>query len=133
MEKVWLMASVLGLLVSGCSTVATQESATQVRDSKCKVNPNIARNAIPKTPNNMSLPSFGRGIIGWGTGMDGAKTRLENVTQADVQGFKEKGVTLAMVQEWQTFYENETRRNDCNPTAPYRAQLMKKIAEFWVD
>jgi len=36
-----------------------------------------------------------------------------------------------MIQTWQKFYENETQRNAGNPTASFRAQLMKKIAGFW--
>ena len=133
MKKMWLVASVLGLFISGCSTVETQKTGQVVRDKNCKVNPDIERNATPQTPNSMSLPSFGQGVIGWATGPEGAKARLESVSQADIATFKEKGVTLEMVQEWQAFYENEVNRNPCNPTAPYRAQLMKKIAGFWVN
>lgn len=99
----------------------------------CRVNPDIQRNQIPETPNNMSLPDFGQGIIGWATGPEGAQSRLESVSKADLPTFKEKGVTLEMVEEWQAFYENEVKRNPCNPTAPYRAQLMKKIADLWVQ
>jgi hypothetical protein len=36
-----------------------------------------------------------------------------------------------MVQTWQKFYENETQRNAGNPTAPIRAELMKKIVSLW--
>ncbi len=39
---------------------------------------------------------------------------------------KKEGLSLAMAQAWQTFYENETLRNPGNPTAPFRAKLMKK-------
>ena len=48
-----------------------------------------------------------------------------------MKAIQEKGTTLAMVKEWQAFYENEVQRNPCNPTAPYRAELMKKIAWLW--
>lgn len=98
---------------------------------KSLVNPAFNRLAIPPTPHNMSLPDFGRGIIGWETGPHGAKTRLENITAADVAHIKTQDVTLEMVQTWQKFYANETLRNPGNPTAPYRAQLMAKIAELW--
>ncbi|TCB52818.1 DUF4951 domain-containing protein [Acinetobacter sp. ANC 4779] len=107
-----------------------QESTQEVR---CKVNLQIERNAIPKTPKNMSLPKFGQNVIGWATGPEGAKNRLENIQKLDLKAIQEKGTTLAMVKEWQAFYENEVQRNSCNPTAPYRAELMKKIAELWVD
>lgn len=95
------------------------------------VNPNIQRLEIPPTPNNMSLPSFGQGVIGWGTGPDGAEKRLNNITKEDVQKLKSQDVTLEMIQTWQKFYEHETRRNAGNPTAPFRAQLMSKIIELW--
>lgn len=95
------------------------------------VNTEIERLPIPPTPNNMNLPEFGQGIIGWGTGPDGAEARFFNITQADVETMKQEGLTLEMIQTWQTFYENETLRNPGNPTAPFRAQLMKKIASLW--
>jgi hypothetical protein len=38
-----------------------------------------------------------------------------------------------MVQTWQKFYENETQRNAGNPTAPIRAELMKKVVSFVVS
>lgn len=98
---------------------------------KSLVNPNIQRLEIPPTPKNMKLPEFGQGIIGWGTGPDGAEARLNNITQTDVEKLKSQAVTLEMIQTWQKFYENETRRNAGNPTAPFRAQLMKKIAGLW--
>ena len=95
------------------------------------VNPNIQRLDIPPTPNNMSLPSFGQGVIGWGTGPDGAEKRLNNITKDDIEKLKTQNVTLEMIQTWQKFYENETNRNAGNPTAPLRAKLMKKIIELW--
>ena len=118
-------------MLSACSTAQTQLQNTVQR--QCQVNENIQRHAIPPTPNNMSLPAFGQGVIGWATGEEGAKQRLNGVQKTDIAGFKEKGVTLSMVQAWQAFYENEVKRNPCNPTAPYRAQLMQKIALLWSD
>ena len=53
-----------------------------------------------------------------------------NITQADVETMKQEGLTLEMSQTWQNFYENETLRNPGNPTAPFRAQLMKKSPAF---
>jgi hypothetical protein len=98
---------------------------------KSLVNPAYERMPIPATPNNMILPAFGQGIIGWGTGPDGAEARLNKVTAQDVAQIKTQGVTLEMAQAWQAFYENETLRNPGNPTAPFRAQLMKKIVALW--
>ena len=60
-----------------------------------------------------------------GTGRGG------RITKEDVAKLKTQAVTLDMVETWQKFYENETLRNAGNPTAPFRAQLMKKIAGLW--
>ena len=98
---------------------------------KSSINPTIERLEIPPTPNNMILPEFGKGIIGWGSGPKDAEARFLNVTKADVAVMKTQGVTLQMAQAWQAFYENETQRNPGNPTAPFRAQLMKKIVSLW--
>ena len=76
---------------------------------------------------------FSRQVIGWATGPEGAKTRLENIKKSDLKAIQIKGTTLDMVKEWQAFYENEVVRNPCNPTASYRAQLMKKTAQLWVE
>jgi hypothetical protein len=120
------------LLVTSSLTFAelTISQTTQPK-AKSLVNPNIQRLAIPPTPNNMSLPAFGQGVIGWGTGPDGAETRLNNITQDDVNQLKTQDVTLEMIETWQKFYENETQRNPGNPTAPFRAKLMKKIVDLW--
>ena len=98
---------------------------------KSLVNTEIEHLPIPATPNNMILPEFGKGIIGWGAGPKDAEARFFNITQTDVETMKKEGLSLAMAQAWQTFYENETLRNPGNPTAPFRAQLMKKIVSLW--
>lgn len=129
-----LKTALLSALLLSISTVSFAELklSEKIRPTaKSLVNPNIDRLAVPPTPNNMSLPAFGQGIIGWGTGPDGAEKRLNNITQEDVEKLKTQDVTLEMVQTWQKFYENEIQRNAGNPTAPFRAQLMKKIAELW--
>ena len=130
MFKSVLLSAVL-LSVSVASFAEIQISEKVRPTIKSLVNPNIDRLAIPPTPNNMSLPAFGQGIIGWGTGPDGAEKRLNNISKEDVEKLKTQDVTLEMVQTWQKFYENETQRNAGNPTAPFRAQLMKKMAGLW--
>ncbi|WP_202745099.1 DUF4951 domain-containing protein [Acinetobacter pittii] len=86
---------------------------------------------FPETPKNIPLPAFGQRIIGWGTGAEGARQRLENIQPADVSVIKKQGTTLEMITAWQDFYEQEQQRNANNPTAKYRARLMKKIANLW--
>lgn len=130
MFKTALLSALL-LSISTVSFAELQLSEKIRPTAKSLVNPNIDRLAIPPTPNNMSLPAFGQGVIGWGTGPDGAEKRLNNITKEDVTKLKTQDVTLEMVQTWQKFYENETQRNAGNPTAPFRAQLMKKIADLW--
>lgn len=121
------------LLLSTASTSFAEISISEniSPSAKSLVNPDIQRLEIPPTPNNMKLPEFGQGIIGWGTGPMGAEKRLNNINKEDVEKLKTQEVTLEMVQTWQKFYENETRRNAANPAAPFRAHLMKKIAELW--
>ncbi|MFW6711269.1 DUF4951 domain-containing protein [Acinetobacter pittii] len=86
---------------------------------------------LPATPKNIPLHAFGQRIIGWGTGAEGARQRLENIQPADVSVIKKQGTTLEMITAWQDFYEQEQQRNANNPTAKYRARLMKKIADLW--
>lgn len=128
----------LAIVVASCSIAShaeltvTEKVLSLSRPAACEVSKEIERNDLPPTPQNMSLPAYGQGIIGWGTGADGALKKLQTVNVADVKVYQQKGVTLAMVQEWQRFYENETQRNSCNPTAPIRAALMATIAHLWI-
>ncbi len=129
--KKYILVSVLTLFTAQSFAATQTATATQIRPKDCAVNPDIERNARPSTPHNMPLPQFGQGIIGWATGPEGAQHKLDSVNKTDIQNYKSQGVSLAMIHEWQTFYENETKRNSCNPTAPIRAQLMQKIASLW--
>ncbi|ENU85337.1 DUF4951 domain-containing protein [Acinetobacter sp. CIP 102129] len=83
------------------------------------------------TPQNLSLNAFGQWIIGWGTGAEGARQRLDNIQPEDVTVIKQKGTTLDMIKVWQQYYEQELENNFENPTARYRARLMKRIADLW--
>ncbi|MGN5765957.1 DUF4951 domain-containing protein [Acinetobacter calcoaceticus] len=86
---------------------------------------------ILSTPQNLSLNAFGQWIIGWGTGAEGARQRLDNIQREDVAVIKQKGTTLEMIKAWQQHFELEAQNNLSNPTARYRARLMKKIADLW--
>ena len=99
-------------------------------------NGNINSDLIPNpytlpTPQNLSSNTFGQWIIGWGTGAEGARQRLDHIQREDIVVIKQKGTTLEMIQAWQQYYENEAQNNSSNPTARYRARLMKRIAELW--
>ena len=130
MLKPVLLSSAL-LIVTNTAFADLQLSETIRPQVKSLVNTEIERLPIPATPNNMILPEFGKGIIGWGAGPKDAEARFLNITQADVERMKQQGLTLEMTKAWQRFYENETLRNPGNPTAPFRAQLMKKIVSLW--
>lgn len=133
MQKLWGVACLVSFGMLGCVRTQLPNASDVVRDPNCKVDDSIERNPLPKTPHDMSLPNFGQGVIGWATGPEGAEARLRNIQKADLKAIQDKGSTLEIVKEWQAFYENETLRNPCNPTAPYRAKLMKKIAQLWVN
>lgn len=113
------------------SEQAQQSIANIERPANCEVKAEMTRNALPSTPQQMSLPEFGQGLIGWGTGPEGAVAKIQNLHLSDIEKYQQQGVTVPMLQEWQAFYQNETQRNSCNPTAPLRATLMGKIIEMW--
>ena len=126
-----LLLSTLFLSISISSFADVQVSEKIRPQVKSLMNPDIDRLAIPPTPHNMSLPEFGQGVIGWGTGPQDAEKRLKHFTKADVENMKQAGLTVEIAKTWQNFYKNETQRNASNPTAPLRAQLMKKIIDLW--
>jgi hypothetical protein len=82
------------------------------------------------TPSNLSFNSFGLWIIGWGTGAEGARQRLDNIQREDVVIIKQKGVTQDMIKAWHSFYEQQSQNDINNPTARFRAKLMKKSSSF---
>lgn len=134
----YLISALSSLCLSGqlWAEVSMTEQLQQAmpkmeRVENCEVREDIARNALPSTPHNMSLPEFGQGIIGWGTGPEGAMAKIQNLHLSDIEKYQQQGITLVMLQEWQAFYQNETTRNSCNPTAPLRASLMGKIISMW--
>lgn len=129
LKPIFIAASMLALSPLAQAELTISEKIRPI--VKSLVNPAYERMPIPATPNNMILPEFGQGIIGWGTGPAGAEARLNNVTAKDVADMKTQGVTVEMAQAWQAFYDNETLRNPGNPTAPFRAKLMYKIIQLW--
>lgn len=121
----------LGLLCSRLALAELNISEKSRPVVHSQLNPEMARLPVPATPNNMRLPVFGQGLIGWGSGPEGAQARLDSLTSADVRQMQTQGLTLEMVQAWQVFYTHESQRNQGNPTAPLRALLMKKIVSLW--
>lgn len=133
MQKILIVTCLFSFGLVGCINSKVPNTPPQLRDPSCKVNENIERHKIPETPGNMSLPEFGQGVIGWATGPEGAQSRIDTIKKEDLKAIQDKGVTTEMIEEWHIFYNNETLRNPCNPTAPLRAKLMKKIAMLWFE
>ncbi|RLZ07305.1 DUF4951 domain-containing protein [Acinetobacter sp. 2JN-4] len=106
---------------------------TPLHAAAVEENPDVSTNTQNNlsTPQNLSLNAFGQWIIGWGTGAEGARQRLDYIQREDVAIIKQKGTTLEMIRAWQLYYEQEAHNNLSNPTARYRARLMKRIAELW--
>ena len=88
MQKLVGVACLVSFGLLGCVSTQMPNAADHVRDPNCKVNESIKRNPIPKTPQNMSLPRFGQGIIGWATGPEGAAMRLKNIQKSDVKAIQ---------------------------------------------
>ncbi|ENU29420.1 DUF4951 domain-containing protein [Acinetobacter sp. NIPH 1852] len=113
------------LFFLGATTPLHATSVEDIPDVSTNTQNNLS------TPQNLSLNTFGQWIIGWGTGAEGARQRLDYIQPEDVVIIKQKGTTLEMIKAWQQYYEQEAQKNISNPTARYRARLMKKIAELW--
>lgn len=105
-------------------------AAAQIHSASANTEVDVVSSSLP-TPQNLSLNFFGQWIIGWGTGAEGARQRLSSIQREDVEIIKQKGTTLEMIKAWQEYYEQEAQKSLDNPTARYRARLMKRIAEFW--
>lgn len=119
----------LGLL---CSTLALAELSISEKMRPVvhsQVNPEMTRLPVPATPNKMKLPAFGQGLIGWGSGPEGAQARLDSITAADVHQMQIQGLTLEMVQAWQAFYthESQRRQSDGALTCPINAKNRQPV------
>lgn len=108
-------------------------ATVQLHATSVDLNTDLSNNPqnVLSTPQNLPLNTFGQWIIGWGTGAEGARQRLDNIQREDVNVIKQKGTTLEMIRAWQQHFELEAQNNLTNPTARYRAKLMKRIAELW--
>jgi hypothetical protein len=70
---------------------------------------------------------FGKSVIGWGTGADGANARVRSVTLGELQS---AGVTLAQVEAIRDFYAAVLARNPANKAAAARVGLANRILEL---
>ena len=137
MVKIGCIASLMLLSNASFAQISVSEIKRQPiekieRVENCSVKADIDRHSIPSTPNNVALPVYGQQIIGWGKGPEEVLLKTQTLHLSDIESYQQKGVTLPMLQQWADFYDNETQRNSCNPTAPLRAELMKKIMKMWM-
>ena len=87
MLKLVLLNSLL--LLTATTSFADLYLSEKIRPKiKSLLNTEIERLPIPATPNNMILPEFGKGIIGWGAGSKDAQARFHTVNKVDVENNK---------------------------------------------
>ena len=63
----------------------------------------------------------------WGTGSAAARARRGTLTRQELE---QAGVTREMAEAWRDFYLHELQVNPDNPSAPGRAELMRRAAEL---
>ena len=93
-------------------------------------NPTVAKLAAPAVPEGVTQAQFGRNILGWGVGPQGAADRIGALTVDSVSKMQSQGLTREMASQWRDFYRNEFSRNSNNVTAQNRVELMDKIIGF---
>ncbi len=92
-------------------------------------NPSVPKLPRPSTPNGMTQSQFGKELVGWGKGPQGALDQLGNINASSVAKMRQGGLTKDMATQWRDFYKNEFTRNANNTTAANRVQLMDKILD----
>ena len=81
----------------------------------------------PDTPPGTTRNEFGTRIMQWGTGDAAARQRIGSLTREELE---RGGVTREMAEQWRDFYRAEMRRNQANPSAAGRAELMQRAVEL---
>ena len=129
-----------GLLIGGWKAIGAFSSRSwssvksilgkgRTSGGKGVTNPEVVRLAVPSVPEGMSRSQFGRDLIGWGRGADGARNRLTNINPSIVRSMQEQGLTRGMASSWRSFYSNEFSRNSNNTAAAARVELMNAIID----
>jgi Domain of unknown function (DUF4157) len=83
----------------------------------------------------IEIDRFGREVMQWGTGTQEAQKLVEMMStgsrrrRAYLEGLRSRGVTPEMARAWATEYLGFAE-NSPNPTAPWRAELLRLIAEL---
>lgn len=92
------------------------------------MNPNVPAPRVP--PDHLfgrSFQEFGRDVIGWGAGANGAAARARSITLPELQ---QSGVTTAQAQAARDFYSGVLARNPGNTAAAARIHLMDRILQL---
>lgn len=93
-----------------------------------QVNPNVPAPQVP--PDSLfgrSFQDFGRDVLRWGTGAEGATARAQGIT---LQELLQGGVTGAHAQAVRDFYAGVLARNSGNAAAAARVQLADRILQL---
>ena len=90
--------------------------------------PQTNKQGTPWPAGITSNADFGT-MIGWGSGVDGAVARIDDITAAEVEQMEKNGLTADIAKAWRDFYQSEASRN---ATAAARAKLMDKIYDIIV-
>jgi RHS repeat-associated protein len=106
---------------------AMSEVTAEAGAAKGVTNPSVAKLPVPAVPEGMTTAGFGRNVVGWGKGPQGAASRLESLTADDVAQMQSQGLTREMATEWRAFYANDLERNANNVTAQNRIALLDAI------
>jgi hypothetical protein len=83
----------------------------------------------------IEIDRFGREVIQWGSGMKEAQNLVQMLNtgsrgrQAYLEGLRNRGVTPEMARAWAQEYLGFAK-NNLNRTAPWRAELLRLIAEL---
>lgn len=83
--------------------------------------------ARPRVPRGMTLRTFGRDVIKWGTGDAAARARIGSLAADEL---RQAGVTRRMAESWRDYYLAVARDDPGNPSARGRAELMNAAAKL---
>jgi hypothetical protein len=74
-----------------------------------------------------SFQDFGKSVVGWGTGADGANARARSITLGEIQS---TGVTPVQAEAIRDFDAAVLARNPANKAAAARVGLANRILEL---
>jgi hypothetical protein len=110
---------------------ASERQANRIVSSLAppRINLNIPRPAAPADSifGGREFTDWGRSVVQWGTGAEGAEARLQAIT---LQELTNAGITRAQAQAARAFYAQTAARDSGNAAAVARIQLMDRILQL---